>query len=139
MDGPCNSLVARTLGAISVRRTLSRTDKVDTYIILSTQVTGCMIAHQSLTVIPMPKSVIQCVNNLSSDQPCLLICKEVSYGNDTITPPPETPHKIPAGVVCDTTRIPGVGEAEGAIEDTAVEEMSGQENNDHHGTMFDTL
>ncbi len=120
-DGPRNSLVARTSGAISVRPSSNRQGG---HLFLSLN-TGRVVSRRSWTVIPMPQAVIDRVNTMAKDQPQLLTFldrngEEITDDTDIITPA-ETHHEIP-GVVGDAVQIPGV-DTEIAIEDTAVEHV----------------
>jgi hypothetical protein len=64
-DGPCNSLIARTTGAISVGPASNRQGG---HLFMSLN-TGRVISRRSWTVIPMTKAVIDKVNSMAGDQP----------------------------------------------------------------------
>jgi hypothetical protein len=111
-DGPRNSLLARTSGAISVGPSSNRQGG---HLFLSLN-TNRIITRRSWTVLPMPQAVIDKVNSLAADQPSLITFTDrqgIEIGSDeddVITPPQghqQTSYEIP-GVIADTAQITGV-------------------------------
>ncbi len=119
-NGPRNSLVAQTSGAISVG---PASNWQGGHLFMSLN-TGRIVSRRSWTVIPMPQTVIDKVNSMASNQPKLLTFldrngAEIQDDEPIITPPLalyETP-----GVIGDAAQIPGV-DTDVAIEDVAIEE-----------------
>jgi len=110
-DRQCNSLAARTQGALSLGPSSNRQGGQLFYSLN----TGRVISRRSWTIIPMPQSVITRVNELAEDQQHLLTFTdrngdEIGDADGGILP--EIPHKIP-GVVDDAVPIPGVDQEEG--------------------------
>ena len=110
-DGPRNSLLARTSGAISIGPSSNRQGG---HLFLSLN-TNRIISRRSWTVLPMPQAVIDKVNSLAADQPSLITFTDRqgneigSEDDDVITPPQASSqsYEIP-GVVADNAQITGV-------------------------------
>lgn len=119
-------MLAQTSGAISVGPLLNRQGG---HLFFSLN-TGCIVSHRSLTVLPMPQSVINHVHDMARDQPKMLTLTdkhgmEIGDDKDVITPP-DIPVEIP-GVVRDTAQIPGVDTAEIGVEGDAEIGVKGDE------------
>ena len=108
-DGPRNSLIARTQGAISLGPSKNIQGGQHFYTLNSAKV----VVRRSWDVIPMPEAVISRVNTLAADQPHLLTfydrhkC-EIGDADDAPTyPEPAADYEMP-GVIGDNLQIPGV-------------------------------
>ncbi len=118
-DGPRNSLVARTSGAISLGPSSNRQGG---HLFLSLN-TNPIIARRTWTVLPMPQAVIDRVNSLAADQPSLITFldrqgNEIGESDAEITPPQissPTEYEIP-GVIADIAKTTGVNEAVNDVE-----------------------
>ncbi len=120
-DGPRNSLVARTSGAISVGPSSNRQGG---HLFMSLN-TGRILARRSWTVVPMPQSVIDRVNSMAADQPFLDRHGNEIMDNGEVTLPEAAPAlKIP-GVIKHGAQITGVDDgAPTAGVDTEIETES---------------
>jgi len=105
-DGPRNSLIARTSGAISVGPSSNRQGG---HLFFSLN-TGRVLTRRSWTVLPMPSTVIDRINQLAEGQPTLLTVTD-KHGNEIGDAEeyfaPVITHEIP-GVVADSAKIAGV-------------------------------
>ncbi len=143
-DGQRNSLMARTLGAISAGPS-SNQQGGHLFISLNT---GCVLSRRSWTVVPMPQSVIDKVHSMAADQPRLIMFLDkhgLKVGDQTeqdVINPLETLYKLPR-VVRDIAQIPGVDAATGtAIDVPAVEDNTTVKDsnvNDNDGKMNDLI
>ena len=105
-DGPRNSLLARTSGAISVGPS---SNKQGGHLFFSLN-TGRVLTRRSWTVLPMPKAVIDRINQFAEGQPTLMTFTD-RHGNEIGDADPtyalDIKYEIP-GVVAETAQITGV-------------------------------
>ncbi len=111
-DGPRNSLLACTSGAISIGPSSNRQGG---HLFFSLN-TNRILARRAWTVLPTPQAVIDKINSLGRDQPSLMTFTDMQgnkigvVDNNDITPPQLTSdinYEIP-GVVADIAPITGV-------------------------------
>jgi hypothetical protein len=117
-EGPRNSLIARTAGAISLGPSSNRQGG---HLFMSLN-TGRIISRRSWNVIPMPQTVIDHVNTMAVNQPRLLTFLDrnrLEIMDETDTTEHDHGYEIP-GVVGNDAHIPGV-DKEVAIEDTTID------------------
>jgi hypothetical protein len=108
-DGPHNSLITRTSGAISLGP-LSNRQGGHLFLSLTS---SRVIARRSWTVLPIPQGVIDRINTMAHNQPTLITFTD-KQGNDIdetdmsdVITLPQTEYEIP-GVVADIAKTTGV-------------------------------
>jgi hypothetical protein len=111
-DGPRNSMVARTQGAISLGPSKNRQGGQ----LFFTLTTAKVVVRHSWNIIPMPTAVIARVNALAADQPSLLTFydragREIGDSDADAQQTGEPQYETP-GVVADDAKITGVDSKE---------------------------